>query len=40
MDIIRDIIQKLFYEDRLTFKNLEKHIQTDDRMTDMQRKGR
>ena len=38
MDIIRDIIQKLFYEDRLTFKNLEKHIQTDDRMTDMQRK--
>ena len=24
MDIIRDIIQKLFYEDRLTFKNLEK----------------
>ena len=38
MDIIRDIIQKLFYEDRLTFKNLEKHIQTDDRMSDMQRK--
>jgi hypothetical protein len=38
MDIIRDIIQKLFYEDRLTFKNLEKHILTDDRMSDMQRK--
>ena len=38
MDIIRDIIQKLFYEDRLTFKNLEKHIQTDERMTDQQRK--
>lgn len=38
MDIIRDVIQKLFYEDRLTFKNLEKHIQTDDRMTDLQRK--
>ena len=38
MDIIREIIQTLFYEDRLTFKNLEKHIQTDDRMTETQRK--
>jgi Sulfatase-modifying factor enzyme 1 len=38
MDIIRDIIQRLFYQDRLTFKNLEKHIQTDERMTDVQRK--
>jgi hypothetical protein len=37
MDIIRDIIQRLFYEDRLTFKNLEKHIQTDERLADSQR---
>jgi hypothetical protein len=38
MDIIRDIIQKLFYDERLTFKNLEKHILTDERLSDSQRR--
>lgn len=38
MDIIRDIIQKLFYQERLTFKNLERAIETDDRMTSSQRR--
>jgi hypothetical protein len=38
MDIVRDIIQKLFYEERLTFKNLEKHIQMDERLTEAQRR--
>jgi DNA helicase HerA-like ATPase len=37
MDVIRDIIQKLFYQERLTYKNLEKHILTDDRLSNMQR---
>jgi hypothetical protein len=37
MDIIRDIIQKLFYQERLTFKNLETHIQTDERFSNAQR---
>ncbi|HEU5117837.1 MAG TPA: hypothetical protein VFT74_14515, partial [Isosphaeraceae bacterium] len=37
MDIIRDIIQKLFYQERLTYKNLEKHILTDERLSNMQR---
>lgn len=38
MDIIRDIIQKLFYQERLTFKNLELAIQTDERMSTAQRR--
>ena len=38
MDVVRDIIQKLFYQERLTFKNLEKHIQTDERLSPMQRR--
>jgi DNA helicase HerA-like ATPase len=38
MDIVRDIIQKLFYQERLTFKNLEKHILTDERLMDSQRR--
>ena len=38
MDIIRDIIQKLFYQERLTFKNLERSIQTDERMSNTQRR--
>lgn len=38
MDVIRDIIQKLFYEDRLTFKTLEKQIQTDKRLSEAQRR--
>ena len=37
MDIVRDIIQKLFYQERLTYKNLEKHILTDERLSGMQR---
>lgn len=37
MAIVRDIIQKLFYEDRLTFKNLERHILTDERLSNAQR---
>lgn len=36
MDIIRAIIQKLHYQERLTFKNLERAIQTDDRLSNMQ----
>jgi Cdc6-like AAA superfamily ATPase len=38
MDIIRDIIQKLYYEDRLTFKTLDRAIQTDERMSPAQRR--
>lgn len=38
MDVMRDIIQKLFYQERLTLKNLEKHIQTDERLSPMQRR--
>lgn len=38
MDIIRDVIQKLFYQERLTFKNLERAIQTDERMSNTQRR--
>ena|GEM_PF-1155740 len=37
MDIVRDIIQKLFYQERLTYKNLEKHILTDERLSNTQR---
>ena len=38
MDIIRDIIQKLFYQERLTFKNLERAIQSDERLSNPQRR--
>lgn len=38
MDIIRDIIQKLFYQERLTFRNLERAIQSDERMSPAQRR--
>ena len=38
MDVVRDIIQKLFYQEQLTFKKLEKHIQTDERLSPMQRR--
>jgi hypothetical protein len=38
MDVVRDIIKKLFYQERLTFKNLERHIQTDERLSPMQRR--
>jgi hypothetical protein len=37
MDIIRDIIQKLYYGERLTLKNLTEAIQTDKRMSNLQR---
>ena len=38
MDIIRDVIQKLFYQERLTFKNIERAIQTDERLSNAQRR--
>jgi hypothetical protein len=38
MDVIRDIIQELYYQDRLTFRTLEKCILTDDRLSSSQRK--
>lgn len=38
MDVVRDIIQKLYYQERLTFKNLERHIQLDERLTETQRR--
>jgi hypothetical protein len=38
MDVVRDIIQKLFYQERLTFKNLERHILTDERLSESQRR--
>jgi hypothetical protein len=38
MDVIRDIIQKLFYQERLNFKNLEKNIVTDERLSPSQRR--
>jgi len=38
MDIIRDIIQKLFYQERLSFRNLERSIESDERMSASQRK--
>ncbi|RUL84647.1 AAA family ATPase [Tautonia sociabilis] len=37
MDVIRNIIQKLYYDERLTYKTLEKHILTDERLSPMQR---
>jgi hypothetical protein len=38
MDVVRDIIQKLYYQERLTFKNLERGIQTDERLSEAQRR--
>ena len=38
MDVIRDIIQELYYQDRLTFRTLEKCILDDDRLSNAQRK--
>jgi hypothetical protein len=38
MDVVRDIIQKLFYQEQLTFKKLEQRIQTDERLSPMQRR--
>jgi hypothetical protein len=38
MDIIRDIIQDLYYQERLSFKNLEKQILTDERLSTQQRR--
>jgi hypothetical protein len=38
MDIIRDIIQKLFYQERLSFRNLELHICNDERLSTSQRR--
>ncbi|HEX6985076.1 MAG TPA: hypothetical protein VF170_06845, partial [Planctomycetaceae bacterium] len=37
MDVIRHVIQKLFYEERLTLKYLERGILTDERLTETQR---
>jgi DNA helicase HerA-like ATPase len=37
MDVIRDIIQDLYYQDRLTFKTLERNILTDERLSESQR---
>ncbi len=38
MNIIRDIIQKLYYKELLTFKHLEQAIQTDERLSKSQRR--
>ena len=38
MDVVRDVIQKLYYQERLTFKNLERGIQTDERLSEAQRR--
>jgi hypothetical protein len=38
MDVVRDIIQRLFYQERLTLKSLEKHILTDERLSPVQRR--
>lgn len=38
MDVVRDIIQKLFYQEQLTFKKLEQRIQTDERLSPVQRR--
>jgi hypothetical protein len=36
MDIIRDIIQKLYYQERLTLHNLEHYIESDGRLSSAQ----
>jgi DNA helicase HerA-like ATPase len=38
MDVVRDLIRKLFYADRLSFKTLETAILTDERLMDSQRR--
>lgn len=38
MDVIRDIIQDLYYGDCLSYRSLEKHILSDTRLSDSQRK--
>lgn len=38
MDVVRDIIKKLFYQERLTYKNLEKTILGEQRLSDAQRR--
>lgn len=38
MDIIRDIIQKLHYQERLSFHNLERYIESDERLSAAQQK--
>lgn len=37
MNIARDIIQKLFYDNRLTFANLQRAVEDDERLTPAQR---
>jgi hypothetical protein len=37
MDVVRDIIQRLFYQERLTLKNLETAILCDERLSSTQR---
>ena len=36
--MVRDLIRKLFYDDRLSFKTLETAILTDERLMDNQRR--
>ena len=38
MDVIRDVIQDLYYQDRLTFRNLERSILADERLSEAQRR--
>jgi hypothetical protein len=38
MDIIRDIIQKLHYQERLSFHNLERYIESDERLSTAQQR--
>lgn len=38
MEVVRDIIRTLFYQERLTFENLKRHILTDERLTESQRR--
>ena len=38
MDIIRDFIQNLYYDEQLTTKNLERAIPTDERMSNTPRR--
>jgi Cdc6-like AAA superfamily ATPase len=38
MEVMRDIIQDLYYQDRLTAKHLEKAVLNDDRLSDSQRR--
>jgi hypothetical protein len=38
MNVIRDIIQKLHYQERLTIENLEHEVETDQRLSPLQQK--